>query len=384
MEKILLTDIHGDIWTFESHKRLCYTKNHMPTQVLLGESSNEFDIITDEKGNFHIVTQDTEGNMVYFTYDFTNWKKYTILRSKSGKINMHGFKMFIRSGIVHCFYILESNHKNMLIHHTFSPADDVTTPKVIDCIGNGNFSCAMDESANIHIFYINENEKSVYKIYKDGKYAEEVLPDEESVRGICCIYAGRIHLIYTAKMKSYRTIIYYNPESKERKIINFSDGNISDCAIYGYDNSVYIQWMERMRLYQCVSDDGGKTFKKPMILSKKEEFVRVRNGANPHVMGVDRSAGYNISIPKENTHIQKEKTYNKTDEIDALRKAIMVQNEKIIQLENEIKKLKNMKKPDTELKSKTIGEINEENYKAFQSADIDNIDFENSKIFNKE
>lgn len=385
VEKILLTDIHGYKWTFESHKRLCYSKNDIPTQVLLGDSSDEFDIITDEKGNFHIVTQDSEGNMVYFTYDFINWKKFTILRSKSGKMNMNGFKMFIDSEKVHCIYVLESNGKNMLIHHIFSPSDEVTTPKVIDCINGCNFSCAMDEAGTIHIFYVNEKEKAIYKIYNGSMYTEVSLPDEESVRGIYCIYHSRLHLIYTAKMKAYRTVIYYNPVNKEKKIINFSDGNITNCTVYGNGNNIYIQWVERMRLYQCVSEDGGETFKKPTVLNKKEELIRIRDCANPYVMHVDRCAGYVLPPPKSVNHTKKEKVYNdKADDIEKLRKAIIMQNERIIQLENEIKKLKNTKKSDTELKSTALGEINEENYKAFQNADIDSIDFENSKIFNKE
>lgn len=385
VEKILLTDIQGSKWTFESHNRLCCTRDNESPQILLNESSEEFDVITDHNGNFHIITQDSKGNMVYLTYDFVNWKKYIILQSKSGKTNMSGFKLFIHSEKVHCLYILDSGGKNMLVHHIFSPDNDATTPKAIAYVKDNDFSCAMSETGIIHILYISESGEAQYKIYKDGIYKDEHLPEEESIKNIRCIYHNGFHIIYIAKMKTYRTIIYYNPESRSKKIINFSDGNISDCAIYGNGNSICIQWIERLRLYKCVSDNDGETFKKPVIMNRKEEFIRIRSGSNPYTMHTDRCAGYISPTPSSND--KKEKVYNdKAEDIEFLKKAILMQNEKIQRLESEIDKIRSMSysKENTELKCDTVGEINEENYRAFQNADIDSMDFENSTIFNKE
>lgn len=407
MDKILLNDIQGSRWIFDCDEknRLFYSKNGLPKQILQSDITEEFDLITDEHGNFHLVTQSKDGSLIYFTYDFSNWKKYVILKSKSNNSSMRKFKLFASDGVLHCFYILELKGKAMLVHHIFSHTDQFGSPDVISYIDSSkSFSCAADNDGNIHIFFFDESGNLRYKVYANGITDDRTLSVEDHIKSIFTISDGNIHIIYTAKMKSYCTLIYYNLTEKERKIISFSDSNIADIHIFIRDKNIFIQWRERTRCYQCISSDGGCSFKKPTHISethnKRLETVRLRAEHNPYSFYADCCIIEDSGIPATNkpgNHTFSKKDYNiidgsYSDELKIIQSKIRENEKEIVRLNTIIntmsERLGALTKslevppptPEKELLSgSNVGEISEENYKRFKNMEIENI--ENPKTF---
>lgn len=424
MDKILLNDRQGAEWIFncDGKGRLCYSKNGENEQILLSNAKDDFDIITDREGNFHLVLQTADGNLICLIYDFENWKKYVILRSRSDRSNMSRFKLFEHNGKSHCFYVLELGGKSMLVHHIFSVSNTSATPEVISYVDPAkSFSCCMDTEGNIHIFYFNENSAFQYKVFSANRYADHSLAVEDDIKSICSIFSDGIHLLYTAKMKSYYTLVYYNMKSSERKIISFGDSNISACCIYTHSKDIFIQWRERMRCYQCASHDGGATFKKPVFIAesrnKKTETIRIRSKSNPNMSNADscialtgggtvnilnaaQCIGTKVAANISNKNHKPEKNdYNIidgafSDEMKIMQSKIRENEKKLIRLNTIINtlsdKISAMAKASenskiapvkNELDESQLGEINAENYELFKKADIENMDFDNPITF---
>ncbi len=424
MDKILLIDRQGDKWIFncDSKGRLCYSKNGENEQILINNAKEDFDIITDTDGNFHLVVQTLDGNLVCLIYDFDNWKKYIILQSRSDRINMSKFKLFCHNGKTHCFYLLESGGKTMLVHHIFTASSPSVTPEVISYADTSkDFTCCMDTNGDIHIFYFNENSVLQYKLYSSNRYTDLTLPVEDDIKSIYSVYDNGIHLLYTAKVKSYYTLIYYNLNAKERKIISFGDSNISSNCIYTHGNDIFVQWRERTRCYQCSSDDGGTTFKKPSFIAeskfKRTETIRIRSKSNPNCENADRCiilsgngtvdilnakqciGAQTIPNPHNKNHKPEKNDYNIidgafSDEIKMMQSKIRENEKELIRLNTIINtlsdKLSTITRPaptikeessETTLDENKIGEINMENYELFKKTEIDNIEFDNPTTF---
>ncbi|MBQ6999198.1 MAG: hypothetical protein IJN62_05365 [Clostridia bacterium] len=424
MDKILLIDRQNNKWIFncDGKGRLCYSKNGENEQILLNNAKEDFDIITDNDGNFHLVLQTADANLVCLIYDFENWKKYIILQSRTDKNCMSKFKLFYHNGKTHCFYLFKSGEKTMLVHHIFSPSNPSSTPEVISYADpSKDFSCCMESDGSIHIFYFNENAVFQYKIFSSNRYEDRSLPVEDNIRSICSIYGNGIHLLYTAKMKSYYTLVYYGLNAKERKIISFGDSNISACCIYTHENNIFVQWRERTRCYQCHSNDSGTTFKKPSFIAesrnKHTEPIRIRSKINPRCTNSDRCIAISgngsldilnaeqcigtrtaVNINNKN-HITDKNDYNIidgafSDEIKMMQSKIRENEKELIRLNTIINtlsdKLSNITKPvntpaekpaKTTLDENKIGEINKENYELFKKTDIEDIDSDNSITF---
>ena len=407
LDKLVLYDKSGTRWVFfvNDKAELCYISDEKE-QILQSNVSMDFDIVTDEAGAFHLVTQATDGSLVYFTYDFKNWKKYIILNSKSSDNIMRSFKMFILKGMVHCFYILKLSKKSMLIHHIFSPGEPSSTPKVIDY--TESFSCAMTSDGKAHIFYIGEGERLQYKMYKNGSYNDTSFPTDDIVKSIhsLCDSENRLHLLYICKMTTFYTLIYY---STERKIISFGEAMPGDICLNLRGQSITIQWRELTRYYQCTSDNGGNSFKKPVPIAEGRTrhavSVRLRSAYNPTCAFADKcialSNGNTIDMPFSNvpavkSYTQKNHKTEKTDytviddrlderfkmiegrieeskkELERLSKIISSLTQKL----EEISPKNDVPQKPLQLSGKV--ETNEENIKLFESL---NTEFENPKIF---
>lgn len=408
MDKIILHDKLKEKWIFFVNEKaeLCYIKDNQE-QILQSGVCPFFDLITDENGNFHLVTQDSKGSLIYLVYNFENWKKYVILNSKTAENSMKNFKIFVCRREIHCFYLLCFSGKCMLVHHIFSPDEPSVTPKVIDSCKN--FSCAMDVNGTIHIFYLSDEDKFSYKVFTEGNYHDDKLPTDDIIKDIypICDAEGNLHILYIAKMTSFYTLVYF---SKERKIISFGENPPSDLCLTKKDKGIVVQWRERSGYYQCSCADGSLNFKKPTVISeskfKKASPVKLRLAYNPSCICTDKyialSNGNNFDIPyitanKERVNIQTNHKNKKSDynDIDGkFDEKIKKLQSKLKDTENEILKLNSiistlsdkiscMEKSNIAPVLQLTGNVekNEENYQAFENMDIENAEFNDTKIF---
>ena len=403
MDKLILYDKSKEKWIFfiNDSNQLCYFKNGTE-QILITDVYPYFDIATDENGNFHLVTQTLEGNLIYLTYDFENWKKFIVLSSKTKENTMTDFKVFIIEGRIHCFYVLHTNDKDMIIHHIFSDGSKYATPKVIDY--GKSFSCAFSKSNGLHIFYFDESEKLRYKIYSNGNYTESAQSLEDNIKSIypICDESGALHLLYVAKMTSFYTLIYF---SGERKIISFGESAPNRFCFYTQGKKICIQWQEGIKSYSCESDDNGNSFKKPIQIqvtkSKRANPARVRAPFNPlglcHDICIAPSYENEFDLNfedvfeiKQKQKLKNEKTYYNIKEVD-FQNSIKSMSYKIAENEMEISRLRSQLRDITakiSVLEKGVNQIeapnteeNKENIDTFKNTDIENYNFENSKIF---
>ncbi len=424
------------MWEFFCNENadLCYRTDGKES-VLQSGVYEDFDIITDSNGYFHLTVQDCSGSLIYLTYDHSQWRKFVVLNSKSPKSRMSGFKLFLIHGELRCFYILDIGKTPMLIHHRFSLSAQSETPGAISYTDSSkSFSCCADAKGNIHIFFFNEEGVMCYKIYKAEslEYEDGVLHVEDEIKNICPIYSKNygLNFLYTAKIKSYYALIFYSAEKKERKIITFSDSNATDICLVTSDSSIFIQWRERARFYQCSSADGGATFKKPSPISeakgRRAMCVKMRMAANPfnfgcdccvalyngkeaEVLNIEQLLGSeNKAIPQKNqqkNHKSEKNDYNvidgKTDDelkyihskINEIEKELIRLNTIVNTLSDKISCLTKSQFRDQAVSSVSkvsatdkdfkndVGTIDEDNYRIFQSTEAESLDFENSKKF---
>jgi len=439
MNKILVSDRNRESWMFFCNTKgdLCYEKDGKEN-ILQSGVYEYFDIITDKGGNFHLIVQDSTGSLIYLTYNHKNWRKFVILNSKSARSCMSKFKLFILNGLLHCFYILDFDGKQMLTHHIFSSTQEWREPFVISRTDSSkSFSCCADLRGDIHIFFFDEDGKFRYRIYSTRtlKYEDSSIPVEDDIKNIysICSSESELHLLYIARIKSYYALIYYNTLQRERKIISFSDISAADICMYVSDNSVYVQWRERQRFYQCKSEDKGATFKKPTPINetknKRAISIKLRQPYNPNCFNADlcialtsedrvdilsacaclgsykeniadniacenhksEKTDYNIieSISDEEVRFMQSKIHQNEKEIIRLNTIINTLSDKIsclakssavpTQKKTDLSDNKPFECPTPPNEDGSV--VNEENYELFKNTDIESIDFENSKNF---
>lgn len=411
MSDILLWDKSGGEWRFMCTQKgeLAYTENGGGKQVLLPDATEEFDLITDDDGNIHLIAQTSDGGLVYLIYDFENWKKHIILSSKSKNASIKSIKAFFSNEKIHCFYLLLFSGKHMLVHHIFSQNEKTAPPNVIsyaDC-GKSLAVCA-DLSGKLHIFYFNDKSEFCHKIYDNG-YSDGTFPTNDDVTEICPVYdrSGTLHLLFSARLKAYHTLIYFNTACKEKKTISFSDSPFKECRMQIRDKSVLIQWRDGGGFYEAVSDTGGESFKKPSPFNKshsKKIPVRIRLARNPLCLDGDRiffssaerfihtQATANFRNPKSNTKTPTDT--QDSEHIKAFEQRLGENARELVRLNVRIdalsEKVKVLEKRFTESEtpkgapihfSDEVGEINEENLRLFSSTDINDADFENPQIY---
>lgn len=423
MNRILLTDRHGDRWIFfiSPEGDLCYRKSDDREQILQSGIRQSFDAVTDSDGKFHLTVQLDSGSLIYFTYDHKDWRRHTVLNSKSPDGVMCSFKMFILKGVPHCLYILDFKGKPMLVHHIYDMYGKQSSPRVISYTDTSkNFNACADTDGNIHIFFADRESKFKYRIYnlKNDGYTDSAVQVDDDIKTLypVCSDEGVLHFLYTAKMKSYYALIYYNSAAKERKIISFGETNTAGICMHTNDKSIRIQWRERTKFYQCASTDGGVSFKKPTAINevkgKTAEIIKVRFAYNPKVLNGDRfvtlAKGTVVEPPDfpqpkvtGGNHKNGKPDYNITDSqsVDEMRflRAKAEENEKeLIRLNTIINTLSDkinclvrssVAPPNRESTVKTTPaaeereEINRENLELFEHTNVDDINFDSCKKF---
>ncbi len=411
--KGFVTDKLNEQWLFyiNGHMELCYTKDGKE-QILQAGLRRDFDIIAGKGGDLHITAQTDTGSLIHLVYDYESWRKFTVLGSKSAEGVMSGFRLAEVKGELHSFYILDYKGKTMLVHHIYSASGPSPSPKVIDYADKGSeINICADGDGNIHIFFIGVEGKMEYRIYSPTTkgYAEGKINTEDEIRSIFTVFSdvGSMHFLYTARLKSYYALVYLPKDATERKIISFGDSNMADICMSVSGESLCIQWRERGMYYQCISADGGATFKKPtpinQVRGKTLEMIKDVTAHNPQGFGgqwrVAHCKGGEVEfanvIKRENpSHKSRDIAYNNND---GPREAEIALSERISKAEREIMRISTSLQSLTDkvahltkglipspavrqMKVPVTEDVND-SIKAFEDMSIEDVDFSDSKKF---
>lgn len=153
---------YGVIWHFYHNSHgICYCKmtdeNISKYQVLLPEGQEDFDVIVDDSNCIHMVFQNKEGDIVYANHFNEQWRKTTLLQSKSRAYYPKQFILKRVNNWLNLMYLIEYDGRKMLTHQIIDSEE--SSPYVIDCIRD-NFCVAQDSSGNIVSLFFSESNKA--------------------------------------------------------------------------------------------------------------------------------------------------------------------------------------------------------------------------------
>ena len=153
---------YGVIWHFYHNTHgICYCKmtdeNITEYRVLLPDGREDFDILVDDSNCLHMVFQNNEGDILYANHFNGQWRKTTLLKSKSQGYYPKNFSLKRVNNWLNLLYCIEYNGRKMLTHQIIDGTD--TTPYVIDCIKD-EFCVAQDSSGNIIALFYSETQKN--------------------------------------------------------------------------------------------------------------------------------------------------------------------------------------------------------------------------------
>ena len=153
---------YGVIWHFYHNAHgICYCKmtdeNITEYHVLLPDGKEDFDILIDDSDCIHLVFQNNDGDIIYANHFNDQWRKTTLLKSKSQGYYPKDFVLKRVNNWLNLMYCIEYNGRRMLTHQIIDGTDG--TPFVVDCIKN-DYCVAQELSGNIVTLFYSETEKS--------------------------------------------------------------------------------------------------------------------------------------------------------------------------------------------------------------------------------
>lgn len=153
---------YGVMWHFYHNTHgICYCKmtdeNITEYQVLLPDGQEDFDVLVDDSNCIHMVFQNNEGDILYANHFNGQWRKTTLLKSKSPGCYPKDFSIKRVNNWLNLLYCIEYNGRRMLTHQIIEGTE--STPYVIDCIKD-SFCVAQDSSGNIIVLFYSETQKS--------------------------------------------------------------------------------------------------------------------------------------------------------------------------------------------------------------------------------
>ena len=298
MKKIILDDIHGERQNFvvtEDGKLYCECEGK--ERYLLSDGITPvFDATVDALGHVHLAAVTADGEIMYFKYDFSSWKKFTVMSDRSGNARIKSLRIICISGRMNLWYSFEYDDKKLLTHQIFDGPDMIGSPEVVDELGyRGSFSVCCDNDLNTHIFYADGNETSRYRVFSWSRKAYEELPFEHenigAISSICDAH-GVVRVAFVARSHGYYVVCCAVPGAEPRTV-GFGVGAGCVPNIIAVGDTVYVQWSDNFETSECVSYDGGKNFSPPKTADAlpggAESFGAYRRGKDGLCIGLCRA-----------------------------------------------------------------------------------------------
>lgn len=267
-------------------------------RVLLKGAESDFCVYATEK-NIHIACQDSNGSVLYLTYDGVSWKKITLLESKSAKPYEKNFTMISMAGYINLLYVIENKERFALVHHTLIEGNG---PTIVDYIRKDEvpFFAVNCEETDFTLFYTNEEGVSGQRLYRWSQKAyQDFSPlylKDISVKFAQKDKSEKYSLVFTKQTGNVPSLIYAQADEK----MNIGD----ECPVYldcknsivpvisYYGEKEYIVWSEYGAVMASYKDDRGK-WSKPVRYAKSSAgeailYVICSDGKYEYFYGVPR------------------------------------------------------------------------------------------------
>jgi len=275
---------NGKIWDiyYLSKLGLCYsilTKNGTWTEpvVLQQNIIPPFFADIDENDCFHIIFQDTHGNIYYSTLNGEKMKTIPVLNSKTPSTYNKYMSLVPFHNTTFLFYVLQHNNSGLLSYQSVTNGTS-GNPKVIDYVsGDFPYTVITDKSSNLHILYQSMDGHYMQIGYKKYSFIQKHWSNYQQItkyNGHCqhpkasIDNSGIIHMCYYRYSQNKHELIYQQkgPSSNtwtHETVIYTSPQEIKNFSVLTINNLIIVFWVKDDIIFYSQSSDGGTVWTRP-------------------------------------------------------------------------------------------------------------------------
>ena len=285
-KQFILRQSNGEVWNFYYDQRygLCYStltkRNTWTNPVTLHKNAYQaFYADMDTEDRFHILFQDTQGNIHYSLMDGNSIKTIPVLNSKApAAYDKHLFLLPFKNNL-HFFYVLRHDSSPLFAYQVLSD-DKLSNPKVIDYVTDSICPCSIiyDKSQNIFAFYQSTDGKYLqlgYKKYNISKKMWSEFIPVTRYQGNCeypravTDSSGLFHLCYQRRVNKQFEMVYLQkmPDKNiwgNETVTHTSGYPFENSSIFWVDDNVIIYWVREDIIYYSLGSHSGNIWEKPV------------------------------------------------------------------------------------------------------------------------
>jgi hypothetical protein len=301
--------------------------------AVLKGSLNDFDVCCTEN-QICILAEKTDGNIYYTTYSLREKTQKNILTSKSHTPSINNIRLVYADNLVHAFYVLNYDNKKLLVHHIPSKTQ---TPVVISEVSSRDYLVLTDADDNINLFLERENKNIKCILKKSKRYTIAESFTETLFKPLAaCIFENNICLLHEHNNSFCMTF-----GNKTNVQIHPAAANNTTAETFEYNGKIHTLFITKTTVHSYISEGAGKEFTKlmPQTVTRTPALKIIKI----------RKHGLNITLPgnAERGYIRSmvlpiEKLLLLNDDMTKLKKEELMS--KLLELEDEIKEIKNMLK----------------------------------------
>ena len=263
--------------------------------ITLAQGCTDADCCTDDTGGIYAVAVCGRSIECFYS-NGGGWSRYTSVTSPQGSCDITSVRAVCISGRLNIWYATECGDRRLLIHQISDGEDMTGDPYILGNLGyRKKFEICCDYDKNSHIFFVDEEDRLCHMSYmwSDKKYSPKEYTDVRiSHVSAVADKSGRIFIAAVGKKAEFNVIYFKESGEEDFRILGFGVDICCTVDVVHAGERIYVQWMDNRECCECVSDDGGKSFSRPVSVNSMRgganRVAAYRNYANPLCMGVNR------------------------------------------------------------------------------------------------
>lgn len=258
----------GEIWNFfcDPRQNLCYNtltrRGVWSNAVALHKNVHRFFYAEmDQDSAFHLLFQDSGGNLFYSRLDGESIRTVPVLSSKTPSAYDKQLYIAPFKDVIYFFYVLQHENSFLFAYQALS-GGRMSTPKVVDYVSGSNIPCSViyDNQQNIYAFYQSYDGKYLQLGYKKFNTAQKHWSDFTPVTKYAgnCEYphaivdsSGIIHLCYQRRAPKIFEMVYQQ-KAPDRNL--WSPEVVVHSSVHSFENASILQAKDKIVVY-WVRDD---------------------------------------------------------------------------------------------------------------------------------
>lgn len=246
-------------------------------EVIGSDIAGSFDACIDENGILNVFTASSKGTLLHFRKLKDRWQGNVVLESKSRENKIKNIRVLRINSKFHLFYCVDYSER-LLVHHIAEDGDYSMQPEVIDYIGRRFvYDIAPDHSGNLHILYTGDG-TLMHRMYKYSakSYTPPQKVTESDILCISSVCTGdTLYTAYISSERGGRALNLCDTASGRIRAVATGIQPRSECSVYGYENSLKVQWLENSMAFEARATPELE-ISKPSALGKCSGMYRLK------------------------------------------------------------------------------------------------------------